>query len=95
MFIVTISVYIMGKKMSEKIDTSDLEIANCKICGKITNDAKSICKVCFTTWYPVLKKFVDAHPGVTYMGLVMRKDPPAPRNIIYEFTQAGFIKVKE
>lgn len=79
-----------------KIDSKDLQIdmRNCTICGKVTKE-KRICKECFMEWYPKIKKFIDENPGITYMGLVMRKDPPAPRNVIYEFDQAGLIKVKE
>ena len=68
---------------------------NCKICGQITNETNAICKECFMTYFPLLKKFVDTHSGITYMEAVFHKELPVPRNVLYEFTEAKLIKVKE
>ena len=80
----------------EKITPSELklDIVNCKICGEVCNDSKGICKKCFATYYPKIKAFMNANPGLTYLALVGHKDIPVPRRVFYEFEQAGFIKVR-
>ena len=82
----------------DKIDTEDLNlevnIENCPICGKIMPKDAKICRECFSEYFPKIKKFVDEHPGIDYLSLAGRTNPPAPRNVIYHFVDKGFIKVK-
>lgn len=71
----------------------DKSMINCKICGKLTNE-KYICLDCLQEYQPKLKEFFDKYPGLTYLEAVFHKQLPVKRNILYEFSQAGIIKIK-
>jgi len=65
---------------------------NCNICGKLSEE--SICKTCLITYVPLLKKFISEHPTINYMEAAFNKNLPVPRNVLYELTMSGLIKIK-
>ena len=89
---------ICGKEINEGHMCPDCmggfenKMVNCKICGKLNND--NICVSCLSEYVPQLKEFVDKYPGMTYLEAVFHRCLPVPRNVLYEITQAGIIKMK-
>jgi hypothetical protein len=76
----------------DKIDMGDLTWSTCTICEKQSSD--KICKYCMQEHHPKIKKFLDDHPGITYMEAVFSKNLPVSRSILYNFVQQGIVKLK-
>jgi len=76
----------------DKIGIEDLKMKSCKICGKLSDE--DICKYCLAEYQPKISRFIREYPGITYAEAVFSKDLPVPRNVLYEFSNAGIIKIK-
>lgn len=80
----------------DKIEMNDLtfKMANCPVCDKLSNTDR-ICAKCVQQYLPMLKTFMDAHPGATYMEVCWNKDLPIPKKALYHLEEAGLIKFRK
>ena len=78
-----------SKSSIRKFETSNTK---CSICGNLSTE--KICSGCMMEFFPKLKSFLDDNPGMTYLEINFHKDLPISRKVLYEFVQAGIIKIK-